>query len=453
MTSESDEITQFFLVTKWDEVLGPRVELEYPTSEEISIFLPDYNPLGFATQIFMVASSLFGSQEYQKEVVDLPIVTLKIRVRVIFDFKEVPEEEVRGGRLPYMLIIGYPQNQQYKLILDKLQPDFVNYLNKLINNDNSNDSLEFFWHKINDEKFSEFKTIDDFFENIKHYSSGVLFGMITGTILRNNIPVIQVNFEKYLKDLVKQSYTNQKLGQIFIDEYEEYFYCFWVGPFAFLLKPPLKHISELSVLLENISESLVDHLWSLTLVDPRTEAMNLLSGIEANPLLVRDLLSLAYMSITRKLSGLEDIGLDKQLKNPEIIFYLNFQANECIQLLNKPESFINYLLELKNLYLDAHWNGIFAGISYFIGQNFLKNFNSEEKYTVFNILDKFYSKFHSTVTESNISTWKVENCPFIQLDEKPHFFTFIRSFLLAFYPKIVFRFELIENNTYTIDRK
>ena len=456
MAPELDEITQFFLVTKWDEVLGPRVELEYPDSNKISNFLPDYNPLAFSTQIFMVASSLFGSQEYQKEVVDLPIVTLKIRVRVIFDYKIVPEEEVRGGRLPYMLIIGYPQDPQYKLILDKLQPEFVDYLNKLISGDSTNKTLENFWHKINDAKFSEFKTIDDFFENIKHFSSGVLFGMITGTILRNNIPVLQVNFEKYLQELVKQSYANQKLGQIYINEYQEYFYCFWVGPFAFLLKPPLKHIGELAVLLKNISESLVDHLWSLTLVDPRTEAMNLLSSIESNPLLVGDLLSLAYMSITRKLSGLEDIGLDKQLKNPEIIFYLNFQASECVQLLKKPDSFIDYLLELKKLYLDTHWNGVFSGISYFIGQNFRKTHYPENSFTIFDVLKEFYAFFYvlsSSVIESNPSTWKVDNCPFLHLDKKPNFFTFIKSFLLAFFPKIIFSFELIENTTYLIHRK
>ena len=77
-----NELSSFFLVTIWDEALGPKVLLEYPPAKEVSSFLPDYNPLAFATQIFMVASSLFGSQEYQKEVVDLPVVTLKIRVRV-----------------------------------------------------------------------------------------------------------------------------------------------------------------------------------------------------------------------------------------------------------------------------------------------------------------------------------------------------------------------------------
>ena len=221
MKSKNDEeITQFFLVTKWDEVMGPKVELEYPSASEVSLFLPDFNPLAFATQIFMVASSLFGSQEYQKEVVDLPVVTLRIRVRVIFDYKEVPESEDRGGRLPFMFIIGYPQDPEYKPILDKFQPDFVNYLNVYIQEKKYYYSLEDFFNKISTERFNEFKTIDDFFENLKRFSSGVLFGMITGSVLRNNIPVIQVNFEKYLQQLIKQSYVNQKLGQIFISEYQ-----------------------------------------------------------------------------------------------------------------------------------------------------------------------------------------------------------------------------------------
>ena len=209
MNSEFEEITQFFLVTKWDEVMGPRVELEYPPSNEVSLFLTNYNPLAFATQIFMVASSLFGSQEYQKEVVDLPVVTLNIRVRVVFDYKEVPESEVRGGRLPFMFIIGYPQTQEYKSILDKLQPDFVNYLSSLVTGTKSNFILEDFFNKISTERFNEFKTIDDFFENLKHFSTGVLFGMITGSVLRNNMTVLQISFDKYLRSLVKESNNNQ----------------------------------------------------------------------------------------------------------------------------------------------------------------------------------------------------------------------------------------------------
>ena len=453
MTSESDEITQFFLVTKWDEVLGPRVELEYPTSKEISTFLPDYNPLAFATQIFMVASSLFGSQEYQKEVVDLPVVTLKIRVRVIFDYKEVPEEEVRGGRLPFMFIIGYPQDSSYKLILDKFQPDFVSYLSSIIQNENAAYSLADFWHKINDAKFSEFKTIDEFFSNLKHFSNGVLFGMITGTVLRNNIPVLQINFEKYLKFLVQQSYESQRIGQIFIEEYSEFFFCFWVGPFAVLLRPPLKHMGELQVLLKNISEAVVDHLWSLTLVDPHTEVVNLLSNIESNPLLIGDLFSLAQMSITRKLSGLPNIGLEKQLKNFDVIFYLNFQAQECTRLLKQPEVFINFLLDLKKLYLQSHWNGTLAAISYFMGDQENKNTPGTKK-SVHNVLRKLYSTFpETTVKKIDSSIWQIENCLLLQLDFKPTFFTFVKSYLLAFFPKYEFKFELFSNDSFKIIRK
>ena len=448
-----NELSSFFLVTIWDEALGPKVLLEYPPSKEVNSFLPDYNPLAFATQIFMVASSLFGSQEYQKEVVDLPVVTLKIRVRVVFDYKEVPEEQVRGGRLPYMFITGYPQNPEYKPILDKLQPDFVTYLSNLITEIKNELTLEQFWNRISNARFSEFTTIDGFFENLKHFSSGILFGMITGTVLRNNIPVLQVNFEKYLKMLIQQSYENQKLGQIFIDEYSEYFYCFWVGPFAFLLRPPLRHLKELDKLLQNITQSLVDHLWSLTLVDPHTETLNLISNVESNPLLIGDLYNLAYMNITRKLSGLPTLGLEKQLKHPDIIFYFYMQAWECVHLLDHPAMFINYFLEIKNLFLENHWTGILAAISYFIGDFHLKKIYLGSHYSVHSILTKLYSIFpNSKVKKTSNTNWSVMECPFMQLDRNLGFFTFLRSYLLAIFPKYTFKFELVSDNSFNLTR-
>ncbi len=451
-TVDLNELSSFFLVTIWDEAIGPKVLLEYPSAKEVSGFLPNYNPLAFATQIFMVASSLFGSQEYQKEVVDLPVVTLKIRVRVVFDYKEVAESEVRGGRLPYMFIIGYPQNPEYKLILDKFQPDFVNYLNKLITDFKNSPALEDFWNKINNARFSQFSTIDGFFENLKHFSTGILFGMITGIVLRNNITVLQINFEKYLKMLIQQSYENQKLGQIFIEEYQEYFYCFWVGPFAFLLRPPLKHIKELNKLLSNITQSLVDHLWSLTLVDPHTETLNLLSNFESNPLLVGNLYNLAFMNITRKLSGLPTIGVDKQLVNPEIIFYFQLQAWESVQLLEQPKSFINYFLELKNLYLENHWTGILAAISYFIGDFSLKKVYLGTNFTVNSVLKQIYSYFpDSTITIIDENKWLIKNCPFMQLDRNLGFFTFLQSYLLAIFPKNIFKFEFISGDDYSFN--
>lgn len=454
-TVDLNELSSFFLVTIWDEALGPKVLLEYPSEKEVSGFLPDYNPLAFATQIFMVASSLFGSQEYQKEVVDLPVVTLKIRVRVVFDYKEVPESEVRGGRLPYMFIIGYPQNPEYKQILDKFQPDFVNYLNKLIMNQNNSPTLEDYWNKISNARFSQFSTIDGFFENLKHFSTGILFGMITGTVLRNNITALQINFEKYLKKLVQESYENQRLGQIFIDEYQEYFYCFWTGPFACLLRPPLKHIKELNKLLSNITQSLVDHLWSLTLVDPHTETLNLLTNFESNPLLVGNLYNLAFMNITRKLSGLPTLGVDKQLANPEMIFYFQLQGWESIQLLDQPKNFINYFLELKNLYLENHWTGILAAISFFIGDFRFKKLYLGSNYTVYKVLKDLYAYFpDSSIKCLSDVKWSIKNCPFMQLDRNFGFFSFLRSYLIAIFPKYTFKFEFIsgENFSFNLER-
>ena len=447
------ELSSFFLVTIWDEALGPKVLLEYPPAEEVSHSLPDYNPLGFATQIFMVASSLFGSQEYQKEVVDLPVVTLKIRVRVVFDYKEVSETDVRGGRLPYMLIIGYPQNSEYKIILDKFQPDFVKYLEKLIKGEQNNFSLEEFWNKISNARVNEFTTNDGFFENIKHFSSGILFGMITGTVLRNNITALQMNFEKYLKTLIQQSYESQKLGQIFIEEYQEYFYCFWIGPFAFLLKPPLKHLKELNKLLSDITQSLVDHLWSLTLVDPHTETINLLTNFETNPILVGNLYNLAFMNITRKLSGLPTLGVDKQLANPEIIYYLQLQAWESIQILDQQSNarnFINYFLELKNLYLETQWTGILSAIGYFIGDYRVKKTYSGKNFTVNTVLEQIYSYFiDSEITILGENKWLIKYCPLMQLDRNLGFFSFLRSYLAAIFPKYIFKFEFLSGDDYS----
>lgn len=450
-----DEIAPFILLTKWDEVLGPKVVQEFPSVVEVSSFLPEYNPLGFATQIFMVASSLFGSQEYQKEIVDLPVVTLGIRVRVIFDYQEVDPELVRGGRLPFMLIVGYPRTGNYKKILDKLKPDFENYLQQIIKEEKTNFTLEDFCLKISNAKFNEFTTLDDFFENLKYFSEGVLFGMITGTVLRNNIAVLnQLSFEKYLKMLIQQSYENMKLGQIYISEYFEYFYCFWIGPFAFLFKPPLRHLSDLQKMLNNLTQSLVDHLWSLTLIDPHTETVNLLLALEANPSLILDLFNLTYMSVTRKLSGLPNL-IDSQLKNPEIIFYLQIQAKECLHLLDEPKNFINYLVELKNLYLENHWNGFLAAISFLMGNSHLNRFYSNgPKINIHKIISYIYSFFpDSEVIQKDTNIWIIRNCPFLQLDRKIGLFSFLRSYLLAILPRYKFRFELISPNSFNLERK
>ena len=64
---DQDKLIPFFLITTWDEALGPKVIEEYPSSDLIKSRLPEYNPLSFSTQIFMVASSLFGSQELVPE--------------------------------------------------------------------------------------------------------------------------------------------------------------------------------------------------------------------------------------------------------------------------------------------------------------------------------------------------------------------------------------------------
>lgn len=451
-------IDPFFLVSSWDEALGPKILAEYPNPSFIQSSLSDYEPLSFATQIFMVASSLFGSQEYKKEIVDLPIVSFekRIRARVIFDFQEVPETEVRGGRLPFMFIVGYPQSKHHKKMVDKLQPDLTDLLVEIIhgNTKNLSTELETNWNKLFDALFTGFDTIDEFFDILLYFSRQAIFGLITGTILRQNIP--EQTFEKNLKQFPINSYKAQCIGQIYIKEpYFEYWYCFWSGPFIFFLRPTLNHLQELLRFINNINQ-FQERLWTLTMGDPHAGLFNLFSNIEVSPVITGELFKLSHMSVTRRLTGVEaGLGFEHQfIQNPEILYYLRDQARECFDLhfsdIGTPISLmVHYLEDLRNIYSEEYWPGIFSAISYFFGELFNKT-KSNTNMSWYRTLLLFYEKFPDVQVQQKARSLHVMNCPFVHLDTKVGYFTFIRSFLISQYPKTKFKIILMDNAEFSI---
>ncbi|MFV2015997.1 MAG: hypothetical protein ACC656_11240, partial [Candidatus Heimdallarchaeota archaeon] len=318
--------------------------------------------------------------------------------------------------------------------------------------------LKSFWEKMLDALFTAYDSIDEFYSNLQYFARQVVFGLITGTILRQNIPE-QFGFEKYLKKFAFDSYKAQRIGQVYIEKhYHEYWYCFWSGPFIFFLRPTLNHLKELQRFINNINQH-TDHLWSLTLIDPHAGLFNLFSNIEVNPGITGELFKLSNMSVTSKLSGVTSgMGFEGQfIKNPEILYYLRDQARECfdlhfIEIKTHSSLMVNYLIDLKNIYSEDHWPGIFSAISYFFGELFNK-IKSVTNLSWYRTLQLFYERFPTVRIQQKDRSLYISNCPFVSLDLKIGFFTFIRSFLLSQYPKTKFKISLLENSEFSIETR
>ncbi|MHA2365047.1 MAG: hypothetical protein ACXAC7_13905 [Candidatus Hodarchaeales archaeon] len=382
-TTDKYEILPILMLVSWSESRGPELKKIYPPETEISQLIPSFNALGFSAQIFMVASSLFGPGAYQREVVDLPVILPedKFRVRVFFDYREVPEDEVRGGRLPYMLIIAHSSDKSNRSGLTKLEPELELFLSDYCKNQIVEANLHSLWKNIRFGNLLEFTTIDEFFKILQRFSEALCFGMVNSTIIRSNV-ISEIDLSKYLPRLPIEDYKPNELGQIFINELEEYFYCFWIGPFSFLFRSPLKYQEEFIHFMKEGLPQILESLWSLTLNDPTSETSNLVNRIELNPRLAGDLLSLAEGVSVKKLAGIpfkldSNVSvlplLDSRIPNPDVLYYLHGVAENCARV--KKSEIPSLLAQVHKRIGSTHLNGVLTAIGYYYGDLILTKKN------------------------------------------------------------------------------
>jgi len=427
----------FLILTRWDETLGPQIDLIYPNEDLIKKEIEDFEAIGFATQIFMVSSSIFGSESYQKEIVDLPILSFQniknLRVRVYFNFRNVSEDEVRGGQLAYLLIVSYPNKKANRSGLTRLDSELEFFLDDYCQNQVLNQNLESIWNKV---RFAylmgpnPWQTVDDFFAVLEQFSEAPVFGMVNSKIIRSVIPSHDVDFGKYMPQLPLQNYKPGYLGQIFIEELNEYFYCSWNGAFSFLFRQPL--LTSLDEIYWFMSEGLplvLEQLWNLTLIDPVSETINLLTRIELRPELAENLLLLVKSESIKKLAGqpISKKNTELGISNPDTIYYLREIAYECISINKRKIS--KKLSEVLKTIGAKHTSAILTTIGYFYGELLIRNLNKKHL-----TLPRFIRKIYSGLTSVRWKTLDstsvmIKNCPYYLLSIKSNAHPFLRGIL------------------------
>jgi len=96
MPSRFTELNSIF--AKWDENEGPQIISEYPANS-----FDDAENV--AIESFSLSQFVFGGKEFKKTSFIMPFVHLNARASMLFDF--IPDENVRGGRLPLLLAIFF----------------------------------------------------------------------------------------------------------------------------------------------------------------------------------------------------------------------------------------------------------------------------------------------------------------------------------------------------------
>ncbi|MFW9929665.1 MAG: hypothetical protein ACFFD1_09760, partial [Candidatus Thorarchaeota archaeon] len=281
------ELLPLIILLTWDEVKGP-------------IFIDSEPPLGLSdglklgVQIYMIASSIFGTDEYKKEVIDIPIANLAFRSRIWIDYKF--DNEIRGHRLPYMLAIGY-KNPKITPILVECDEIFQDALTQYIQKGKVD--LAFLHEYLIEQVAFHFNNLNEFNKILIKISKNAYFGLTSGIIIRGSVSQHGM-LEKYFSTL-PTTIPQGMLSQILISELNEFFFAFWSGPFSFLFQPPIN----LDVFQNfiKIFPSIREKLWILVRTDSssKVDMVNLLIRVNYEPKIIEDMFNQALISASRKL--------------------------------------------------------------------------------------------------------------------------------------------------------
>ncbi|MFX1500521.1 MAG: PAS domain S-box protein [Promethearchaeota archaeon] len=86
------------IFSKWDENEGAKIIATYPVE---SFDDPEVN----AIRCFSISQFVFGGDKFKRTSVILPFTHLKIKAAIYFDV--IPDDSIRGGKLPLSLVIFY----------------------------------------------------------------------------------------------------------------------------------------------------------------------------------------------------------------------------------------------------------------------------------------------------------------------------------------------------------
>ncbi|MEJ2248998.1 MAG: PAS domain S-box protein [Candidatus Lokiarchaeota archaeon] len=116
------------IFTKWDETIGTQVISVYPRE----VF---QDPETIAIKCFSISQFIFGGKEFKRTSVILPFTHIRANAAIYFDFISSPS--VRGGRLPFALILFFDEsiprtviNHLKFFIFNEFEQLKADYLNK-----------------------------------------------------------------------------------------------------------------------------------------------------------------------------------------------------------------------------------------------------------------------------------------------------------------------------------
>ena len=428
-----EEINQndlpILMLFTWDESKGPQLLNCYPAiNHELS------NKLGL--QIFLITSSIFGTGDYEQEMVDVPITNFGIRVRVFFNYEL--SNMVRGGRQPYILLIAYT-NPLLSTVLTILQEKIVVLLSKYLK-DKSFDLLSLY-EDLYEYEILYFTTLDEFLEIILIYSNSVCFGLVTGITIRQSL-LPNVDPRPYLSDLTNKS-SMKKLSMIFIRELGEYWYTFWIGPFSFLFQQPLSNLKQFQVFLDKLPKVL-DKLWSLAINDSTCDTQHFFGKINFTPDQLLIIHHLIFTDAELKTSGRNSQLLEPALTRSVAIFF--YVHNLALDMLQYDKKLYSSKLEDYQHQIDPlYWEGFQLTLGFYIGRKIskdLKNFDNFTDNKKILALAKFFYNKIAKVRVISIRPLEIHiyNCPYCNFSIQCNFST---GFFLGFLNKNIIKINKI----------
>jgi hypothetical protein len=417
------------LLISWDEKSGP-------------IFLdsnPNLDPsvgLKLGVQIYMITSSIFGTEDYSAEIVDIPFSNLGFRSRIWIDFRV--DVTIRGEKLPFMLAVTYT-DPKYKTILSENDHVFSKALSAYCNESKIN--LKFLREFIYDQGLLHYSTLNQFYDIISSIASSSYFGLAAGTIIRAPI-VHEIDLDFYFSHL-PTTIPQGIISQILINEIQEYWYAFWLGPFTFMFQPPVNNIDTFSRLIKGISTS-IEKLWNLTRTDPtsKVDMVNILTKITYKPDLIFQLYQQSCDAASQKLSGKELSSVDR-FRNSDVLFYIESQAQRLARN-NYNSTKISELLNSYHEYIDgSYWEGFLIVFGFFLGKEFFPNLKDKKSINYYNIFEKiikliYYNNSKWKITLKEKLRYEIFDCPYYKLSKKCNF---IRGIVLGAFGSDILEFN------------
>lgn len=89
------------LFSRWDEKLGVKIVSIHPNN----IF---DDPDVIAMRCFSISQFIFGGEKFKRISIVIPLINLKLKAAIYFDY--ILSNKVRGGALPFSLVIFYDEN-------------------------------------------------------------------------------------------------------------------------------------------------------------------------------------------------------------------------------------------------------------------------------------------------------------------------------------------------------